>query len=141
MRLRLILAILSTLLEEAAIVALVLWGLPKLGVFIPLAGLIIIMVTWAALSFIFYRLGSRALGRKPVIGLPDMTGCKGKAVSPLSPSGVVKVKGELWEATSDEKVNAGEEVRVIGQKDLKLIVRKLEDEAKSPPSLLRRKKL
>ena len=122
---RLIMAIFSTLLEETAIVVIIRWGLPQLGVSIPLAGLITVMVVWAAISVIMYRIGSRALERKPVIGLPDMIGGRGKAVNPLAPSGVVRIKGELWEAESaDKKIEAGEEVSVIGQENLKLIVRK-----------------
>ena len=74
---RLILAIVSTLLEEAALVAVVLVGLPHLGINIPLAGLIAMMVVWGAFSVFTYRAGSRALRRKPEIVLP-LIGCKGK---------------------------------------------------------------
>lgn len=122
---RLIMAIFSTLLEETAIVVIVLWGLPQLGIFIPLAGLVAIMVAWGTISVITYQAGSRALGRKPVIGLPEMTGSRGRAVNPLSPNGVVRIKSELWEASSaDKEIKAGEEVIVVGQEDLKLVVRK-----------------
>ena len=122
---RLILAIFSTLLEEAALVAIVLWGLPQLGIHIPLPGLIAIMVAWGAGSIIIYRMGSRALKRKPVVGLPTMIGGKAKVVSPLVPEGMVKMKGELWVAQSTEgTVDAGEVVIVVSQDALKLIVRK-----------------
>ena len=122
---RLIMAIFSTLLEEAAIVVVVLWGLPELGVSIPLAVLITIMVVWGVISVVMYRVGSRALERKPLIGLPDMIGSRGKAVNLLAPSGMVKIKSELWEAVSDDgEIEAGEEISVVGQEDLKLTVRK-----------------
>ena len=122
---RLILAIFSTLLEEAAIVVVVLWGLPQLGIHIPLAGLIAVMVAWGVVSVITYRMGSRALRRKPVTGLPAMIGSRGKVVSPLAPKGVIKIKAELWEATSaGRRIKAGEEVTVVGQDGLKLVVRK-----------------
>jgi len=125
MRARLILAILSTLLEEAALVAIVLWGLPQLGIHIPLAGLIALMVVWAAFSIFTYRMGSRALRKKPVVGLPAMIDSKAKVVSPLAPAGMVRIKGELWEATSiGGTIDTGEEVIVVGQDALKLIVRK-----------------
>ncbi len=118
-------AIFSTLLEEAAIVVVVLWGLPELGVSIPLAVLITIMVVWGVISVVMYRVGSRALERKPLIGLPDMIGSRGKAVNLLAPSGMVKIKSELWEAVSDDgEIEAGEEISVVGQEDLKLTVRK-----------------
>ena len=122
---RLILAILSTLLEEAALVVIVLWGLPQLDIHIPLPGLIAVMVAWGVVSVITYRMGSRALRRKPVTGLPAMIGSRGKVVSPLAPRGVIRIKNELWEATSaGRKINAGAEVTVVGQDGLRLVVRK-----------------
>ncbi len=122
---RLILAIVSTLLEEAALVAVVLWGLPQLGIHIPLAGLIAMMVVWLAWSVIIYRIGSRALTKKPLVSLPNMVGSKGEVVSPLAPEGLVRIKGELWVAKSASgKMSLGEEVAVVEQDGLKLVVRK-----------------
>ncbi len=122
---RLIFAIFSTLLEEAALVVIVLWGLPELGIHIPLAGLIALMAAWGAYSVISYRIGSRALRRKAVAGLPAMVGTKGKVVSRLAPKGMVRIKGELWGATSSgANIDAGEEVVVVGQDGLRLVVDK-----------------
>ncbi|MFC2071140.1 NfeD family protein [Chloroflexota bacterium] len=120
---RLVFAIISTLLEETAIVVIVLRGLPEIDVHIPLPGLIVLMVGWGAYSVATYRMGSRALRRKPVIRLP-MVGYKGKVVSVLAPEGLVKINGELWAATSvSGEMEPGEEVIVVGQKSLKLAVR------------------
>ena len=122
---RLIIAIVSTLLEEAGIVAIILWGLPQINVYIPLWGLIIIMLAWAAIAIFVYRKGTIALLRKPVLGLPAMTGSKGKAVSLLAPNGTVRIKGETWGAESVRgKIHPGDEVTVVGQDGLKLTVRK-----------------
>jgi len=119
------LAIVSTLIEETALVVIVLLGLPHLGIRIPLAGLIALMVAWGAFSVITYRMGSRALRRKPVVGLPAMVGSKGKVVSPLVPEGLVKIKGELWVAKSTSgRIDIGEKVTVVGQDGLKLDVDK-----------------
>lgn len=125
MRPRFILAILSTLIEEIAIVVIVLWGLPSLGVQIPLGGLIAIMAGLATYAVFSYRLGSQALMRKPVVGLPDMVGSRGEVVKPLAPEGVIRISSELWEAKSaDRKIATGKEVIVIEQDGLKLTVRK-----------------
>ena len=122
---RLIIAIVSTVLEEAALAAGVLWGLPRLDIHIPLWVLIIVMLAWGAYTVITYRMGSRALLKKPVDGLTDMVGSKAKVVSPLAPEGVIKIKGELWVAKSaGHRIDAGEEVVVVGQDGLKLAVRK-----------------
>lgn len=121
---RLIFAIISTILEEMAIVVIVLWGLPRIGVHIPLAGLIALMLAWAAYSVATFRMGSRALKKKPVIALPDMVGSQGVVVSPLASEGLVKIRGELWRARSDSgEMKPGVEVVVVGQSSLKLVVR------------------
>jgi len=118
-------AIISTLLEETAIAVIVLFGLPRVGVHIPLAGLIAIMVVWGAFSVFTYRVGSRALALKPTVSLPDMVNSKGKVVSPLDPDGLVRIRGELWVAESATgRMDTGEEIVVVGQEGLKLVVDK-----------------
>ena len=121
---RLIYAIVSILLEEAAIVVIALVGLPQLGIEIPLGVLIAVMVVFAILSILLYQAGSRALRMKPV-ALSAMTGSKGKVVNALAPTGLIKIKDELWEAESvGDKIGIGKEVIVVGQDGLKLLVRK-----------------
>ena len=125
MNVRLILATVSTVLEEVALVIIVLWGLPQLGIRIPLPGLIALMAAWGVISVVIYRIGSRTLRMKPVIGLPAMVGSKGKVASPLTPEGLINIKGELWQATSaDESIDRGEEIIVVGQDALRLVARK-----------------
>jgi membrane-bound serine protease (ClpP class) len=122
---RLIIAIVTTLAEEAALVAIVLWGLPQVGVNLHVGVLIALMAALAAYAIITYRMGSRALKRKPVVGLPDMIGARGRAVSNLAPEGTVRIKGELWESRAEgRKISAGTDVTVVGQEGLKLIVRR-----------------
>ena len=124
MRARLVLAILTTLLEETAIVIIVNWALPMIGINIPLAGLIALMVVWGVYSVTVYRLGSRALRRKQVVGLPDMLGTRGRVVSLLGSDAMVRINGELWVAEADSgEIQLGEEVVVVGQERLKLVVR------------------
>ncbi|MBM2825499.1 MAG: hypothetical protein HW402_1163 [Dehalococcoidales bacterium] len=121
---RLIIAIVTTLLEEAVLVVIALWGLPQLGIRIPLAGLITIMALWLVWSIFTYQLGGWALARKHLIGQSDMVGSKGKVVSSLSPEGLVRIKGELWMATSaDGEAMPGDEIIVVEQNRLKLLVR------------------
>ena len=122
---RLILTVLATSLEEMALAAFILWGLPRLGVKIPLGGLIAMMAGLAAYGIISYRLGIRALMRKPLAGLTDMAGCKGKVIEPLAPVGIIRISSELWEAKStDHRIEVGEEVIVVGRDGLRLIVHK-----------------
>jgi membrane-bound ClpP family serine protease len=128
MNARLILAIFSTLVQEVALVVIVLWGLPRLEIYIPLAGIIILGLLWAAFSIFTYRIGSRALRKKPVVGLPTMIDSRGEVVIQLAPEGLIKIKGELWVAASAEgKIDTGVKVIVVGQEGLKLVVRMIRD--------------
>jgi len=122
---RLALAILATLAEEIAIVLIVLLVLPRFGFHMPLPGLIGLVAGVSVYAVISYRQASRALMKEPVAGFTTMVGSRGKVVSPLAPNGLIKIRNELWEATSaGRRINAGEEVIVVGQAGLKLVVRK-----------------
>jgi membrane-bound ClpP family serine protease len=121
---RLVLAIASTILEEVAIVAIVLWALPRINVHIPLWGMLLIMVTWASYSIFTFRMGTRALKREQLIGMHDMIGTKGVVITSLTPEGLVRIRGELWVAKSaGGEIKPGTEVTVTGQERLKIVVR------------------
>jgi membrane-bound ClpP family serine protease len=129
---RLIIAIVTTLTEEAALAAIVLWGLPQVGIHLHVGVLIALMAALAAYAVTTYRMGSRALKRKPVVGLPGMVGTRGRAVGDLAPEGTVRIKGELWEAkAAGRRIDAGVWVTVVGQEGLKLIVRREKPPAKT----------
>ena len=122
---RLILAIISTSLEEAAIVAIWRWLLPEFGINLPFSVLIGVMVAWAVFAAALFVFTTRTLKRQAVVGLPTMIGSKGKVASSLAPEGMVRIRGELWGATSAEgNVDKDEEVEVVGEDGLKLVVRK-----------------
>ncbi len=121
---RLVLAIISTILEEGAIVAIVLWALPRINIHIPLWGMILIMVAWASYSIFTFRMGTRALKREQPIGLPNMIGTRGTVVTPLAPEGLVRIRSELWVAKAEDgEIESGAEVTVIHQERLKVVVR------------------
>ena len=129
---RLIVAIISTLAEEMVLVIVVLWGLPQIGIEIPLPGLIILMALWAGFAVFSYQMGSRALKRELVHNLPVSAGSTGKVVRRLAPDGMIKVRNELWDARSASgNIEVGQEVIVIGHDGLKLIVNRKSIEDKS----------
>ena len=124
MNIRLILAIASTLLEEAALAIIVLVGLPQLDIHLPLAVLIVLMVAWAAVAILVYRAGSRALDAGTTSGPDDIIGRQGKVVQPLQPDGLVRIGGELWRAKSSAgDIDSGHRVAIIERKGTMLIVR------------------
>jgi len=114
-------AITTSLLEELALVAVVLWLLPGIGINIPLWGLILLMIALGAYSYMTYKLEKKALDKKPII-LPDI-GSRGKVTTPLTPRGYVRIGAELWKASStDSSIDAGEKVVVIGMQGMTLLV-------------------
>jgi membrane-bound ClpP family serine protease len=123
---RLTLAILATLVEEIAIVLIVLLVLPRFGFHMPLPGLIGLLAGVSVCAVISCRAVSRALRKKPMAGFTTMVGSKGKVVSPLAPNGLIKIGDEFWGATSaGERIDAGEGVIVVGQEGLRLVVRRI----------------
>ncbi len=65
--------------------------------------------------------------RKPVSGKEGIIGEIGIARNDIDArGGTVFIHGEIWQATSEEKIKKGEKVEVIGIEGLKLKVKKLE---------------
>ncbi len=121
---RLILNIISTIVEEAAALYAGLWLLPHLGVNIPVPLLLFAMLAWLAWTIFTYRKGTAALRRKPVNGLGDMKGLKGIVVRPLDPEGMVKIRGELWAGRAvSGRIDSGARVVVVDRRGLQLLVR------------------
>ncbi len=66
----------------------------------------------------------RARLTKPTTGTEGLVGEVGMASTPLSPEGKVLVHGEFWNAISDDPIEKGDKVQVVGVKDLVLNVKK-----------------
>jgi membrane protein implicated in regulation of membrane protease activity len=124
MNARLIIAVITNLLDEAIILAIILWGLPKLGVNLPVWATVLIVLVFLAWSITIFRFGSRILKKKPLPGLSDMLGTEGTVERALNPEGLVKIEGELWEARAETgMIDVGRDVVVVAQAHLKLTVR------------------
>ncbi len=121
---RLLITVITNLLDEAIIVGLIIFGLPRLGVHIPLWGTVLICLGFVIYAVLFYRIGNTVLMKRPLPGFSDMIGIEGKTVNRLSPAGFVKLGSELWDArTEDRPIEAGIKIIVIKQEGLRLIVR------------------
>jgi membrane protein implicated in regulation of membrane protease activity len=116
-------AILGWMLEEAILVAVVLWLLPLFNINIPLWGLAILMVALAVYSYVMYRVGSPTFLMKPKVAAETIIGNDGKVTRRLAPEGYVKVQGVLWKATCVEsELEVGDDVVVVDINGLRLIV-------------------
>jgi membrane-bound serine protease (ClpP class) len=77
-------------------------------------------------AFVLLALGAgiRAQRSRPVSGREALVGAVGVAKTDLDPQGTVLVAGEDWTAEAEGPVRAGERVRVVTVKGLRLQVRK-----------------
>jgi len=102
------------LLKGAVLLLIILWLLPLWGINIPMWGLILIVVAFLIYEIVTFRLGRKALERKPAIWSEAIVGRCGKATTPLTPDGYVQVNGELWHAlSSDTNINEGDDIVVV----------------------------
>jgi membrane-bound serine protease (ClpP class) len=64
--------------------------------------------------------------QKPTTGMEGLVGETGIATTSISPEGKISIHGEFWNAISDQSIEGGEKVQVIGVTNLKLKVKKIE---------------
>jgi membrane-bound serine protease (ClpP class) len=63
---------------------------------------------------------------KPTTGKEGILGEMGVTTTAIAPEGKISIHGEFWNAISDQTIEKGERVQVIGMTNLKLKVKKLE---------------
>lgn len=128
---RLVIAVISMSLEQVAIWAIWRWLLPQFDIHLHVGVLVGVMVAWGVFGIWLFIFVTHALKKQSTVGLPSMVGSTGKAADKLSPEGMVKIRGELWSAISEEgDISAGENIVVTGENGLKLLVRKTGSSAK-----------
>ncbi len=77
----------------------------------------------SAFTLLVVGTGLNALHRRPATGREEMVGLLGVARTALAPDGQLAVRGELWEAVSEQPVSAGEQVEVTAVDGLRLRVK------------------
>ena len=99
------------------------------GSFLSVSWPVILAAVLTTTAFFLFAIGMAIKARlaKPVSGKEGLVGERGVARTPLTPSGMILVHGELWQAWSEEPVAEGEEVEVVAVEGLKLKVKKVEN--------------
>lgn len=120
-------AVIGTLLELGILVAIVVWGLPYVGIDMPLWAVIILAIILMAFSGYTYTMGRRVLNRKLLHEIESMIGSTGIVSNISETGGYIKIHGELWKAVSESKLTAGEEIIVVDVDGFKLVVERKED--------------
>jgi membrane-bound serine protease (ClpP class) len=84
-----------------------------------------VVVTTAAMSFLFSYFAVRSRQTKPMTGSEGLIGARGRVLKPVGPSGgQVFVGGEYWQAKSSESIGANEDIEVVKVEGLSLEVRR-----------------
>jgi membrane-bound ClpP family serine protease len=119
------LLVLFSLLDDAAVVALILLGLWFFHIHITWPIIIFIIILFGVSVYITDKLIIPVFQRRKENGVEGMVGLEGKVVEPLNPIGLIKAKGEYWKARAIEwPVPAGETVQITGFKGLILLVKR-----------------
>jgi len=125
MNTRLIIAIVTSLIDEVIIIAIVLWVLPRYNIHLPLWGLVLLIIGFVIYAVVTYMIGSRIMKKKPLPGFTNMIGFEGYVTTSLEPEGFVSIKGELWKARAESgTLVSGTSIIVVSQKGLELVVRR-----------------
>lgn len=112
------------LLDEIALGGLILLGLWFFGIRIDLSVVIFIFLLVGLYAFVSHKLIIPSFHKQKVTGSEGMIGLEGEVIEPLTPVGVVRVKGEYWTAKSvAEDITAGKDVEVLGVEGLVLAVK------------------
>ena len=114
--------LIGTLLELGILVAIVVWGLPYMGIDMPLWAVIVLAIILLAFSGYTYSIGRRALNQKLLHETGSMIGSTGIVSSVNESVCYIKIRGELWKAISESRLTIGEEVVVVNTEGFNLIV-------------------
>jgi len=115
-------AIVTSLLELAALLAVLLWVLPVAGLVVPRGFVIMSTALLTAVSAVLTYLNLKAIRLRPVRS-PDV-GVDAVVVRSLTPEGYVRVGNELWLARCETgDVARGRRVSIVRMDRLRLVVK------------------
>ena len=119
------LKVLVLLLDEAAVIVLIILALRFFGIQMPLPITIVISLLAGGFVFIIHITVIPSFHKKQVTGQEGMIGVEGRVLEPLTPIGLILVNGEYWNAKSvNDTIEVDEDVEIVGVEGLKLKVKR-----------------
>jgi len=116
-------SIISTLVEEIAIAALLLWILPSFGVRVPAWVVAVVLAGFTVFSYIMYRVGHPTVLYSGVTDPDSIVGSTGVVETVTQDEVWVRVEGELWKSSCPGcRLKQGDEVTVTAIDGLSLTV-------------------
>ena len=118
------LIILLYLLDDIAVIAIILVLLRFFNVAYSWPVILTVVFFLGIYAWVMHRMVIPALRKKVTTGSEGIYGQEGKVVKAIAPEGLIKVKGEYWQARSKgETIEVGQIVEVIAIEGLVLIVK------------------
>ncbi len=120
--------VLLLLLDEAAVLLVIILALRLFGIRVPLPITILMVLVAGTIVFIIQRAVIGSFHRRQVTGREGMIGLEGIVVEPLTPIGAIAVHGENWRARSiDDNIQVDENVVIVELDGLTLKVKRKGD--------------
>lgn len=115
---------LVSLIDEFVILAVIIGVLWYFKVKLPLWAMIAIGLFLGSYIFVRIWVVLPSVRRRKITGAEGMIGIVGEVIESLTPSGIIRVDGEIWQAESIEgDIAIGEEVEILTIYRLKLKVK------------------
>ena len=122
------LKVLLVLLDEIVVLIIFFVVLHFLHVELPAWLLVVLGIIIVPVVLLIHLKVIPSFHMKQITGREGMIGQQGKVVRPLSPEGMVRIRGEDWKArVEDGPIRTGETVEVTGIKGLVLTVTRPEE--------------
>ena len=117
--------ILVSLIDDFVILAVVIGALWYFKVKLPLWAMIAIGLVLGSSVFVRTWAVLPSVRRRKITGAEGMIGMVGEVTESLTPTGIIRVAGESWQAESTEgDIEIGEEVEILAVYRLKLEVKR-----------------
>ncbi|MBD3271445.1 MAG: nodulation protein NfeD [Elusimicrobia bacterium] len=104
--------------------SLILFESPAEYLRVSISIIIPLVLTTAGITFFLVRLVVKSQRRKTLTGIESMIGMTGEASGRIDKKGKIFINGELWNVETDEPVEDGEKVTVIGREGMILKIKK-----------------
>ena len=117
--------VLISLIDDFVILAVVIGALWYFKVKLPLWAMIAIALVLGSYVFVRTWFVLPSVRRRKITGAEGMIGMVGEVTESLTPTGIIRVTGESWQAESIEgNIEIGEEVEILAMYRLKLEVKR-----------------
>jgi membrane-bound serine protease (ClpP class) len=105
--------------------SLILFDSPGETLIVPRGIILTVAITLGAAVLGVGYLVVKSQRQKPALGLSSLVGETGEVIEKIAPSGKIRLRGEIWNAESEETIDVGETVVIVKVEGLRVWVRRV----------------